>query len=42
MLVEVANIGREKKGVGKFWRFDTNVGAAEAYLFVLKWAEKVR
>ncbi|CAN0243470.1 unnamed protein product, partial [Ectocarpus sp. 13 AM-2016] len=40
LLVEVANIGREKKGIGKFWRFDTNVSAAEAYSFVLKWAEK--
>ncbi|CAM9414999.1 unnamed protein product, partial [Scytosiphon promiscuus] len=41
LVLEVARIGREKRGIGKIWRFDTNADAAEAFSFVLKRAEKM-
>lgn len=41
-MLDVARAGREKKGIGKIWRFHNNAGAAEAFSYVLQRAEKVR
>ncbi|CAN0405435.1 unnamed protein product, partial [Pylaiella littoralis] len=41
LLLEVVNAGREGKGIGKLWRFETNASAAEAFSLVFKRAEEM-